>query len=369
MSDIAGNRIMHIASGDLWAGAEAMVCQLALGFLTVENVDLVIVVMNKGKLAEELARIGVTVQLVDESRHSFPQCIRTIRTLIKEYAPDVIHSHRYKENILAWCASRGISGSKLVATQHGLPESVGRISIKQRVRAYIFFRLLSIGFKRTVFVSEEMHRSLVGRYGFSKENTVVVHNGITVPKLVICRPKGRVVVGSAGRLFPVKDFSLLVDIARLVVHQNNDIDFVLAGEGPDRTILEEKVNKHGLASRFRFLGQQDDMDAFYNGLDLYINTSVHEGIPMSVIEAMSYGLPVVAPNVGGFPEIIENRLNGFLVENRDPAMFARCILQLFDDKLRSAMGQASREKVIVSFSREAMTLSYYELYSELIGRV
>ncbi len=344
-----------------------MVYQLASGLFETEAIDLLVILMNREKLAEELERLGVKVYIVDESKKSFIDCICVVRRLIKDFIPDIIHSHRYKENVLAWCASCGISGSKLVATQHGMPEMVGNPSITDWLRNVFFFRLLSSGFTRTVVVSMEMQRSLIGRYGFSKRDINVIHNGISVPELVIAQPRGRVVVGSAGRLFPVKDFSLLVEVARLVVWQNDTVDFVLAGDGPERTMLEKRVYQYGLGERFRFLGNQEDMVTFYRGLDLYINTSLHEGIPMSVLEAMSHGLPAVVPNAGGFFEIVEDGVSGYLVNNRDTRVFAQQILQLLDPKLRRLMGNAARVRIDAFFSRKTMTQQYYHLYQELIN--
>lgn len=361
-------RVFLLASGDLWAGAEVVIYQLASGLIETEGVDLRVILMNRGRLAEELARLGVRVHIVDETKYSFLKSIGIIRGLIKEFAPDIIHSHRYKENVLAWCASRGLPGCRLVATQHGMPETVGSLPAKDRLRNGLFFRVLSAGFARTVVVSGEMRRSLLGRYGFADKDIIVIHNGIRVPERVIVRPDNRVVVGSAGRLFPVKDYTLLVEVARKVVGQSEKIDFVLAGDGPELGMLKERIGRYGLEGRFHFLGHQEDMDAFYGGLHVYINTSVHEGIPMSVLEAMSHGLPAVVPKVGGFSEIVEDGVSGFLVEGRDPDIFAQCILRLLDLGAREEMGRAARERIITSFSREVMTQRYYQLYNDLVGR-
>ena len=342
-----------------------MVQQLVSGLVKTDFVDLFVILMNKGRLADELERLGVKVQVVDELKFSLVKTIGIIRKLVSDFSPNVIHSHRYKENVLAWCVSRGRQGCTLVATQHGMPEALRGLSLKDHLRTNLFFKLLSTSFAQTVVVSEEIQRTLVDRYGFSKKNTTVIHNGITISELVIAKPTGRLVVGSAGRLFPVKDYSLLINIARSVVEKNNTIDFVLAGDGPERAMLEEKVGRYGLDGRFRFLGHHEDMAAFYKGLGLYINTSIHEGVPMSVLEAMSYGLPVVAPKVGGLPEIVDDGVSGFLVDGRHPDKFAHSILRLLNFEERRRMGQAARERAIASFSHEKMVQRYLQLYNEL----
>jgi glycosyltransferase involved in cell wall biosynthesis len=110
------------------------------------------------------------------------------------------------------------------------------------------------------------------------------------------------------------------------------------------------------------------MTGFYAGIDIYLNTSLHEGIPMSVLEAMAHGLPVVAPAVGGIVEIIEDGVEGFLVEGRSPQAFAKKCILLQDGELRLKMGRAARARVEKAFSAQAMAQEYYRLYRELAAQ-
>ena len=362
-----GMRVMLMASGDLWAGAEVMVAQLALGMKERQGHDIIVVLLNHGRLADNLKSCGIDVRVVDEAKESFLSLALAVRQIIKQFSPHIIHSHRYKENLLAWICSLRNPGVRLVATQHGMPEMAGEgKSISCCFRSALFFRLLSFCFQRTVVVSHEMKQALTGTYGYTANNIKVIHNGISVPDDVIHHSRERIVVGSAGRLFPVKDFSLLVEIARHVIDRNKIVEFVLAGDGPQRSMLEEKVNSYSMQEYFTFLGHQEDMDAFYRNLDIYINTSVHEGIPMSVLEAMSYGLPVIVPAVGGFPEIIQNGVQGFLVDGRKIEIYTERILQLLaEPDLRLSMASSARQRVFEGFSQEAMVQAYFDIYTQV----
>jgi glycosyltransferase involved in cell wall biosynthesis len=346
-----------------------MVYQLACGLDAVPGLELCVVLFNNERLARDLKKIGVEVHIVEESKHSFMAIVRAVSRIVTVFSPDVVHSHRYKENLLAWLVTRAMRKIRLISTQHGMPELAGRdIDILARLRIWLSFRLLSCFFDCTVVVSAEMLQSLVGSYGFTDKSVKRVYNGICLPETMIQHANKRMTVGSAGRLFPVKDYSLMVEIAKLVVAQSDMVDFVLAGDGPERHRLEEKARNAGLHGRFRFLGHQDDMDLFYKSLDVYINTSLHEGIPMSVLEAMSYGLPIVAPKVGGFPEIVEEGISGYLIDDRDPSVFsARCVRLLSDQEEREKMAKAARQRVVDHFSREAMTTQYRQLYRELLS--
>jgi glycosyltransferase involved in cell wall biosynthesis len=366
-------RVMMLASGDLWAGAEVMVYQLVCGLVTVPEIKLCVVLLNNERLANELRKLGIEVHVIAESKNSFLSIARILNELVAVYSPDIIHSHRYKENVLALLTRKVNRRIRLISTQHGMPELVGKDQgISARLRVWLLFRLLSSFFNRTVLVSEEMRRSLVGSFGFTSENVNVIHNGIDLPakctehsnKIITQK---RITIGSAGRFSPVKDFSLLVDSAKMVIAQNHMVDFALAGDGPERQMLEGKVREAGIQDHFKFLGHQNDMDSFYNKIDIYINTSVHEGIPMSVLEAMSHMLPVIVPKVGGFVEIVEDGVHGYLVDNRNPSMFAdRCIELLSDQKKRHRMAEAARQRVMDNFSRETMANQYYQLYQKLL---
>lgn len=361
-------RIMILASGDLWAGAEVMVYQLCCGLKVCDDVEILVVLLNHGRLAKELESAGFDVTIVNEQKMAMRDLIKKIYCISKQYSPHLIHSHRYKENILAWLMAMVLRKVRLVATQHGMPEtSRSKLNLSGRFRTSCFFRLLSCCFGRTVLVSNEMRQSLVGSYGFRKKNVTVIHNGISLTSSEIKWDNDRLLIGSAGRLFPVKDYSLMVEIARLVVLADHDVDFVLAGDGPQLDLLKRKIKDYGIQNRFFFLGHQDDMDAFYRSLDIYINTSVHEGIPMSVLEAMSHWLPVVVPKVGGFPEIVKDGVNGFLIEGREPDDFAERIIDLTRKELRKPMAVAARICMEESFSREAMAQKYYQVYQEVLS--
>ena len=360
-------KICLIASGDLWAGAEAVVYQLLKGLHLFKDLDITAVFLNQGRLADAARKLGVNVYVLDESCHSFLSLALEFRKIVRNCTPDIIHSHRYKENLLAYIGSRGVSDVNLIATQHGMPEVMSESTLKLRFRTFVNFQILAHRFARTVAVSEEMRKSLIAEYGFRSESVAVIHNGISISSSIPDIKDGRIVIGSAGRLCPVKDFGLMGDIAALGSGERDDVYFVLAGEGPGREALEEKIIQHGLQGRVKLLGHQDDMAACYKGLNLYMNTSVHEGFPMSVLEAMSFGLPVIAARVGGFPEIIEDGEQGYLVADRSPASLAeKCLLLCRDNRLREVLALKARQRVVDFFSSESMTLKYFQLYKEVL---
>lgn len=361
-------RVCHLISGDLWAGAEAMAWHLLKHLRAFPDLDLSIISLNEGRLARELRIAGLPVQVVDESRYSFSQIANAIRKILATHPPEILHSHRYKENLLAFLVSRLHPGVNLIATQHGLPETLDQsISWRGRLISKSNFFALSRYFGKVVAVSGDIREFFVNDLGFRADRVAVIHNGIDIPPAVCSKAADApFVIGSAGRLSPVKDYPLMIRIAQKLVPERG-IYLALAGDGPERGALEKAIDECDLAGRFTLQGGLENMDIFYRGLDLYLNTSVHEGIPMAILEAMAMGIPVVAPQVGGIAEIVEDGVEGFLLPNRDPCAFAEKCLLLRDPDLRRQMGKAARAKVKRDFSAVHMATQYHHLYRELAG--
>jgi glycosyltransferase involved in cell wall biosynthesis len=361
-------KVLHFISGDLWAGAEAMAYQLLREQQTDPGLQVSAFILNDGVLAKKLRNASISIDVHDEHHSSFLTLLSAVRSSVARNRPDIIHSHRLKENVLAYLASRGKRKIRLVATQHGLPEAHQRNMLcRAGLVASLNRTILRNRFDRVVGVSAAIREHFVSSWRFPQERIAVIHNGIELP---ISAPKevggSELRIGSAGRLFAVKDYPLMVEIANGVVRKNPDIRFELVGEGPERDRIEQRVQQHRLETVFSMPGHSDDISSFYSKIDVYLNSSEHEGIPMSILEAMAYGLPVVAPKVGGIAEIIEDGVDGFLVSGREPEAFVGPILQLQDADLRLRIGRAARNKIEQSFSSEQMADQYSTLYRHVL---
>ena len=363
-------RICHVISGDLWAGAEVMALRLLMGLAGKKGVEISAVLLNEGKLAREINNLGVPFDIVDENQLNFFQINKRFHEVLMKFKPDVVHTHRLKENILGYLSCRRVGREiPLICTQHGLDEPQLRLKWKllSRVNLYI----LSRHFRNIVAVTEDIRITLLEKYGLPEKKLVVIHNGTEVQdRITSDRGNHPFTIGSAGRLFPVKDYPFFADIAAEINRYAKDVRFELAGEGPEFENISERIKRHGLQDVFRLKGFMGNMSDFYNGLDLYINTSLHEGLPMSVLEAMSNGLPVVAPKEGGIKEVVTDGVHGFLIEGRDPKRYAQKCLGIYQDRnLRQNMGFASREKVAGEYSIKTMAGKYHELYMKMLSEM
>lgn len=363
--------ILHFISGDLWAGAEAMSYQLLSGLNQAGNVDLHLIIINEGRLERLCRQSGINCYLLDERQFStIAIAVKAIR-IARKIKPDIIHAHRYKENILASIISGFCGCPKLIATQHGRSES-NEASIRKRIVDKLNQFCLRWIFSETVAVSQDTASYLLQAYGLKPKKLSIIPNGINIP--LLCRRQAEMgtdrpfTIGSAGRLFPVKSFDRFVEIARQVCRVKKQTRFVIAGEGPEREKLENLIEQYGLGRQVQLLGHIEDMQTFYNGLDLYINTSLHEGAPMSILEAMARGLPVIAFGVAGLKEMITDSADGFVIPEGDEGLFASRIVELIDHpKCLTVLGKSARRKIIDCFSVARMVGNYLAFYYRIAG--
>lgn len=365
--------VLQVFSGDLWAGAERMIASLMAGLKRYPDIHLIALSLNEGQLTAVLRSLGIETHVISESSAAFPVLVQQASRLFQGREIELIHSHRNKENLLAFCIRKKIGARRLVTTLHGLWETTGLQGVA-RLRGLAQERLdwaiLSCSFDKVVAVSEDIRQSLVGRYHWSQAQVEVIHNGIEVP------PPGAgrdgldhpFRIGTVGRLVPVKDYDLFLDVARALVNLGENVQLAILGEGPLRTHLENQVKQLGLGDVVQILGSCSDPTDFHYSLDLYLNTSVHEGIPLSILEAMACGKPIVAPWVGGIPEIVIHEDQGLLIQTREVNDFAEACRRLMrEHKTRERMGLKGRERVYRSFSSERMANSYRHLYRRLCG--
>jgi L-malate glycosyltransferase len=336
------------------------------------DVEVLALSLNEGELTAALRASGVETQVVLESERTFFDLVRQAETAFQGRGIDVIHAHRNKENLLAWCIRKRLGAKSLMTTLHGLSEVSRRWNLA-RVRRYMVERiddgLLRRAFDSVVAVSEDIQRTLLESRGYSHTKVSVIHNGIDLPEWTV-RPKRSFIpfrIGAVGRFVPVKDFPLFIAVGKALVKAGEAVHLVLLGEGPQKEELQAMVRREGLDAVVSFAAPCADPTSFYRSLDLYLNTSKHEGIPLSVLEAMACGVPVVAPAVGGIPEILRDREEGLLVATRTATEFAEACRQVIHDREGyGRMGQRARARIESEFSSEKMAASYLALYRTLV---
>ena len=360
-------RCLHIISGDLWAGAETATCALLRELRNREGIEPRAMVLNEGQLARELRAAGVPVSVEPERGRGLLSLARAARREARAWRADVVHSHRYKEHLLAaWAvAGRPIAH---VRTAHGMPPSVER---SPRGAAAALDGALARTFGgRWIAVSAELAARLRG----ARQIVDVVPNGLperaAAPRAdLLAGREGAALVGFVGRLEPIKrpDRFLAILAALGADVGGVAVRGVVAGDGSLAESTKALAAARGLDGRVSFLGHVDDGAAVVAALDVLVVPSDHEGHPMVVLEAMRAGIPVAATRVGGLPEMLPD--DDFLPPPDDVDALAGAVARLVaDPDLRRRRGARLRDVFLRTFSVRTTADRVLEVYDDAVER-
>jgi glycosyltransferase involved in cell wall biosynthesis len=361
-------RIMHIASGDLLAGAEVQLYTLLKYLKKNPETELVAVLMNHGELEQRLRALAIEVHVIDESRHHAWAIFKILRQLIKSRQPDIIHTHRIKENILGSLANRFSLNKPCVKTAHGLPEHKGG-GYQQLLRVLDNWtgRWLQ---DRVIAVSKELGEQLENLY--PTRHIAVIHNGVEPPKsetktLTDFKQNNPSFshIGLAGRLESVKRADLFLAIANeLITEHDQRWQFHLFGDGSQMPKLKTMAEKLGIQKNVIFHGHRDDIHNCLASLDVLVMCSDHEGLPMTALESLALGTPIVAHRVGGLTELLQKQKSCRLVDKQDIHSYCQAIEAILTDRLEPSKKQSLLEEKYLASSNAEMTLAMYAALCE-----
>jgi glycosyltransferase involved in cell wall biosynthesis len=346
-------------------GTERLVIDLARR--SSRFVDTAVCCLDEpGEWAGELARSGVPITVLGRRPGFRPTLGLRIARIALAHRADVIHCHQYTPFVYGSIAALRLQ-TALVFTEHGRLSS-GPPSNKRRLANRVLGRMPS----RVCAVSRDLRRHLIAE-GFAPDRVKVVYNGVdpgTLPtpadrataRAMLGIAPDQFVIGTVGRLDPVKDIRTLID-AFAIVHATTGSHLVVVGDGPERQLLAQRANDAGLGHCISFFGYCSNVPLALAAFDLYVNSSIHEGVSLTVLEAMAAGLPVVATSVGGNPEVVADDRTGYLVADRTPVALADAILRLASNPcIRRAFGTAGRARVEREFSLDRMVSTYLAEY-------
>lgn len=370
-------KVCHVAMGDLWAGAEVQLLALVDALVKRPDLECSIVLLNEGRLASELRMLGVPVTVLPETKWHPGRLLRELTTYCQAGKFDLLHTHKYKDTILGTIAAARCGIPHVVRTVHGLTEPF-RGFHAFRMGLYELCDSLAVRLKveRLIAVSSQIEQVLSRRYG--PEKVVQIHNGIRLDQVQRIRapqvtrqllgidPAHRL-IGTVGRLTAVKGHEHFLEAAQRLLRDRRDLRFVIVGDGPLLDHLQERARQLGVADYVTFLGHRDDTYDLIGAMDLFVLPSLHEGIPMVLLEAMALARPVVATRVGGIPEVITDSIQGLLIPTADPTALAEACRRFLDDKhLAERCGRAGLLRAQEDFSAESMGEKVAALYHELV---
>jgi glycosyltransferase involved in cell wall biosynthesis len=372
-------KVCHLISGDLWAGAEVQAFLTIKALANMPQLEIMAIVLNEGKLASQLRQAGVETYVIEESKSAFTTILRHIIILLKDKGFDIVHSHRYKENILAALVKKKCGVKRLVQTVHGLQEDLkGFRSIKSHLYMRLDRYFARRFFDKIIVVSSDI-RSRLRRF-YNPDRIEIIYNAVDISQLRPTKDKtalrnefdiktNEFVIGTAGRMVPVKGYDVLLKAVGILSRSKTNVRFILAGEGPLKEKLERQVADYGVKDRVTFVGFRDDMPDFLNCLDLFIMSSHHEGIPMVLLEAMALRKPIVATAVGGITEVVESDMSALLVDPGNPRSLADACGRLIDDPdLARRLAHEAEKRIQKSFSLDIHKEKLFRLYTGMLNK-
>jgi glycosyltransferase involved in cell wall biosynthesis len=303
-----------------------------------------------------------------------------IYNIMRKYKPDIVHTHTAKAGAIGRTAALLAGVPVRIHTFHGHIFD----SYFGSLQAAIFLsveRLLARFTKYIVVVSEAQKRDIVDKYRIAGEGKIrVVPLGLELEKYADAKDGSRgirteldidddtLIVAIVGRLVPVKNHKMFIDAAKelLLISPGKKIKFLIVGDGEERTALEKYSAEAGLGKdKVIFYGWKEEMAEVYAGADIVALTSLNEGTPVALIEALAAGKPVVATDVGGVRDVVQDGRSGYLVPSGDVKQFAKRLHELASDsEKRVLFGKAGRDAVVNKYSKQRLVSDIKRLYTE-----
>lgn len=371
-------RVSHLAVGDTWGGAEEYLAELVRWLTHEPDFTVSVILLNEGRLAERIRQYSKDVFIVPESETTLLSSARRVAETLKRFPCDILHTHKPKDNVLGVLAGALSSSPLVVRTVHGSPEIFSGVRYLKMILHELpnqFCNMFLVD--RVIAVSRDLELRLGAYYGAQK--VLYIPNGIDcchgdTPedwnklRLNLGVGESDYVIGCVGRLTAVKGQDFLIKATAPLLKARKSAKLVLIGEGPLRKKLETLALALGVSDNVVFAGHQEQARNMLRVIDLFVQPSLNEGMPLALLEAMAAGLPVIATRVGGIPEVIEDCVSGILVEPGDPDGLAlMCRRLMHDAALAERLGQAARARVEERFSSRTMTAEVANVYRRLVG--
>ncbi len=357
---------LHIDTARTWRGGQSQVLATVLGLRALGHRTM-LVAHSEGELRQR-AREGLDLlPLAPRTEMDLSAAWRLSRVL-KQLKPDIVHAHDPHGVAMAALALS-------MSTQLAKPPLVVARRVDFHLRGSSLSRWKYRQVDCFICASEAIRQMLIGD-GVPGLRAVTVHEGIDIERVDAAPPASvhedlwlphhAPIVGNVAALVPHKGQRHLIEAARLVLPHVPDARFVIAGEGELRPALERQIKEHHLEKHVLLAGFRPDILSMHKAFDIFVMSSVTEGLGTSLMDAMAAGKPIVATTAGGIPEVVVDGETGFLVPPRDHEAMAAAIVRLLkDEPLRRAMGDAGRTRACRLFSAERMVQNTLRVYQRV----
>ncbi|MGD8188702.1 glycosyltransferase [Brevibacillus ginsengisoli] len=376
-------RILHVIGGGEFGGAEQHILHLLKSF-PQDEVEATVVCFYDSLFAEKLREANIPVIPLTKFGRFDIRVMRSLRQIIKDWKPDVVHSHGIKANFLARLAAYGLPPFVLT-TVHS--------SLRYDYENPLVYRIVSLMERSTralnqhyIVVSKAIGE-ILQQDGVASNQISLIYNGINLApfqqsdnreqdRARLLRewgvPEQAFIFGSVARLVPVKGFHYLLEGFALFLQQQTSHDYhlILVGDGTERSSLEKLAVQLQIDQHVHFAGFRQDVPNCLHTFDVFVHSSIYEGLGYTLIEAMAADVPVIASSVGGVTEFVFPEETGLLIPPENPQSIANAMQRLAESSsLREELVSRADQLVQSTFTIEQMAAQTLELYRLNIKKV
>jgi glycosyltransferase involved in cell wall biosynthesis len=345
-------------------GLERMAVDLALGLRRRGHAVSVFCLRFSGPLEAPLRDAGVQVISLNKPEGFHISSLRRLASQFAALGLDVVHTHNPLVHHYGMLAARMARVPALINTRHGLG------NFPRSAKTEAIYEATSLFTDRIVSVSKHADAYFRTHSRIAAHKLTTVYNGIPTevfaPSNGHRKPQQDFVFGSVGRLAEVKNYRGMIEAFATVLKARPQCRLEVLGDGPLRQSLEAASEQLGVADSVRFRGASADVSGFLHQIDAFVLNSESEGSPMTILEAMASGLPVIATRVGGIPELIETSGCGWLCGPSQSGELAEAMVAAIDSPQRQEMGRRGLEHVLAHHTLDRMSEHYEQIYAEVL---
>lgn len=366
MSAASRVRVLHVIDSCDLGGAQTVLLNLLRATNRARFEPEVACMHGRGVFWDEFVSLGIPVHSLSP-RKWLPLYVPRLTALIRARHFAIVHCHLFGANWIAKPLAAVLRVPVRISHDHGNDALRYDSSF-----AFAMDRWTNRCSSHICAVSASTRDFLIEREDIAPERVSLVYNGVDLSRFTPPAerlPRQRFVVLGVGRLHPQKNFTLFLEVAERVCRQHPQVEFRIAGSGPEEAMLRAHAAALGIASRVHFVGHITDTPALYADADALLMTSRFEGTPLTALEAMAMRLPIVAPSLDGLGEILTDERDALLVEPPSADKFATAVSRLMSDAdLRTRLTAAAESNVRARFSAEAMATQVEIIYERCLAR-
>lgn len=362
-------RIIHVVMSMMHGGSERLATDLA--HCSQENGHEVIIVVLSAKIegkGYDATEKGKNLKIIYTDKKDGVDAKGIIKfwKILNEFKPDVIHTHI---DSVIYAIPWYVFNKNVIKIHTVHNEASKELSnIKKKI--------LKVGYKflkvTPVAISDKIRATVQSEYNIKKNNIELIYNGIDITSFKKKNNNNNEKTKNilhVGRFFPQKNHKLLLEAFSEIIKIKPDINLILIGEGPLLNEIKELISRLNLKERVKVIGATNEMIKWYNEADIFVLPSKFEGLPLVILEAYCFGLPVVATRVGGVEDVLVDKENGFLVESDNKNELVEAILRIIEEDNLRKMFENNNIIKSSNFDIKNVTKKYEDLYNEKMSLV